>query len=330
MPKLQPFPALFACLVIGLLLLNTSQFLTSMKHIRQMEEKGVPGHRLHVALMLEGPTYDQGWNSSALESLTELQKQYGFSLEVASNLDPEKITAAAEQYASNGYDLIFGHGVIFSEPFTKVAPFYPETRFVSFNGEAPHSNQTTIRYDMWPAGYLVGKLAAQMTRTRKVGYIIADKPTEYDQLNGFTQAVKDTSGKTKVIVGKVSDFNDIAGATKAAKEMISKGVDVVYTTGDSLNLAVITEAQRANIYAIGYIADQRYIAPNHVIASMIQDVRQCYRTVMSQFTAGKLPSGSVTYGLKEGVNRLSSFGPMVPKEIREEIKRELDKLIQRR
>ncbi|MEJ8547817.1 BMP family ABC transporter substrate-binding protein [Brevibacillus borstelensis] len=330
MPKLKPFPALFACLVIGLLLLNTSQFLTSMNHLRQMEEKGTPDRRLRVVLMLEGPTYDQGWNSSALESLTELQKKYGFSLEVASNLDPARITSAAEQYASSGCDLIFGHGVIFSDPFTKVAPFYPETRFVSFNGDAPHSNQTAIGYDMWPAGYLVGKLAAQMTRTRKVGYIVADKPTEFDQLDGFKKAVKDTSARTNVVVGKVRDFNDIAGATKAAKDMISKGVDVVYTTGDSLNLAVITEAQRANIYAIGYIADQRYIAPNHVIASMIQDVQQCYRTIMSQFTAGKLPSGKVTYGLKEGVNRLSSFGPMVPKEIREEIKRELEQLIERR
>ncbi|USG66686.1 BMP family ABC transporter substrate-binding protein [Brevibacillus ruminantium] len=330
MPKLQPFPVLFACLVVALLVLNTSQFLTSMQHLQQMEETDMPVRQLRIVLMLEGPTYDQGWNSSALESLLDLQKKYGFSLEVASNINPNQITSVAKDFASSGYDLIFGHGVIFSHPFSEIAPYYPETRFVSFNGEAPHINQTTIRYDMYPAGYLVGRLAAHMSRSRKVGYIIADKPTEYDQLNGFTKGVKDTSPKIEVLVGKVQDFNDIKGATEAAKEIISKGVDVLYTTGDSLNLPVITEAQRADVYAIGYIADQRYIAPNHVLASMIQDVQQCYRMILSEFIAGSLPSGTVTYGLKEGVNRLSSYGPMVPQEVREALARDLNRLINHR
>lgn len=330
MPKLQPFSALFVGLVIALLLLITSQFMTSMTHLQQFNETGSSKNKLRVALLLEGPTYDQGWNSSALESLTELKKTYGFSLEVASNLKPDQLTAVTQQYASNGFDLIFGHGVIFSEPFTKVAPFYPETRFVSFNGEAVHPNQTTIRYDMKPAGFLVGKLAATMTKTRKVGYIMTDKPTEYDQWEGFQEGVKKTSPRTQVIVEKVPDFNDVAGATRAARSMIAKGVDVIYTTGDSYNLAVITEAQRADIYAIGYIADQRYIAPNHVLASLIQDVRQCYRTIMAQYIAGKLPAGKVTYGLAEGVNRFSPFGPMVPPEIRDEMQQEFERLTHHR
>lgn len=330
MPKLQPFSALFVGLVIALLLLITSQFMTSMTHLQQFNQTGNAKHKLRVTLLLEGPTYDQGWNSSALESLTELKKTYGFSLEVASNLKPEQITAVTQQYASNGYDLIFGHGVIFSEPFTQIAPLYPETRFISFNGEAVHPNQTTICYDMKPAGYLVGKLAATMSKTRKVGYILTDKPTEYKQLEGFQEGVRNTNSRTQLIVEKVPDFNDVEGATRAAKSMIAKGVDVIYTTGDSYNLAVITEAQRANIYAIGYIADQRYIAPNHVLASLIQDVRQCYRTLMAQYTAGTLPSGTVTYGLAEGVNRLSTFGPMVPPEVRAEMQQEFERLTHHR
>lgn len=330
MPKLQPIPVLFLCLVIALLVLNTSQFLTSLQHLKRIDATGMPDRQIKIALMLEGPTYDQGWNSSALESLIELQKTYSFLLDIASNLDPDQIANVAKDYASSGYDLIFGHGVIFSQPFSEVAPYYPETRFVSFNGEAPHLNQTTIRYDMWPAGYLVGRLAARMSNSNKVGYIIIDKPTEYDQLSGFTKAVKETSPSGEVIVGKIQDFNDITGATAAARDMIAKGVDVIYTTGDSLNLAVITEAQRADIYAIGYIADQRYIAPDHVLASMIQDVQQCYRTVVQQFTSGDLPAGTVTYGLKEGVNRLSGFGPMVPQAVRDEIKRDLERLINQR
>ncbi|MFD2370482.1 BMP family ABC transporter substrate-binding protein [Brevibacillus sp. GCM10020057] len=327
MPKFQPFPSLFAGLVIGLLLLITSQFLVSLTHLRDVNERGHSADKLRVALLLEGPTYDQGWNSSALESMTELQKKLGFSLEVAGNLKPEQIQETAAKYAKNNYDLVLGHGGIFSAPFTEVARSFPNTRFVSFNGEAPYPNQTTIRYDMKPAGHLVGMLAAKMSRTGKVGYIVVDKPHEYAQVEGFREGVRKASPKTTVIVGKASDFNDVAGAVQITRQMIDQGVDVIYTTGDSFNLEVITEAQRAKVYTIGYIADQRFIAPDYVLASMTQDLRQCYRTIMEQFTENRLPSGKVTYGLGEGVNKLSPMGPMVPQKIREEIMQELNFLL---
>ncbi len=317
------FPALFAALVVGLLLFITSQFIASMKHIEKVNESGKKSDVPTVALLLEGPTYDQGWNSSALESLTELQKKYGFSLEIANNLKAEQIPNVARKYADNGFDLIFGHGRIFSEPFTKISPFYPDTRFVSFNGEAVHPNQTTVRFDMKPAGFIVGELAALMSKSHKVGYIVTDQPSEYNQVEGFKLGVERIAPHTTVKVEKVPDFNDVTSATQAARRLIAEGVDVIYTTGDSYNLAVITEAQRANIYAIGYIADQGYMAPNHVLASLLQDVGQCYRTIMAQYMKGSLPTGKVTYGLSEGVNRLSQFGPMVPAEVQERINREL-------
>lgn len=326
MPKLQLFPVLFAGLVVGLLLLITSQFLTSMKHLRELNEQGSTTEKLRVALLLEGPSYDQGWNSSALESITEMQKRFGFSLEIANHIKPDQITAVAEKFASNDYDLILGHGVIFSEPFSSVALKYPHSHFVSFNGKAPHQNQTTIRYDMKPAGRLVGMLAAKMSKTNKVGYILVDKPPEMAQAKGFREGVKKASPKAKVIVETVPDFNDSKNAVKATQQMIAQGVDVIYTTGDSFNLEVITEAQRAKVYTIGYIADQRYIAPDYVLTSLIQDVRQCYRIILEQYVDNKLPSGEVIYGLAEGVNRLSPFGPMVPDSIREEITREVKQL----
>ncbi|MBW5469291.1 BMP family ABC transporter substrate-binding protein [Brevibacillus formosus] len=328
MPKLLPFPVLFTGLVVGLLLLITSQFITSMKHLdKVMNKSSHSSDKVRVALLLEGPTYDQGWNSSALESMTELQKRFNFSLEIANNIKPEQIKKVAEKYAANDYDLILGHGLIFSDPFTDVALRYPKSHFVSFNGEAPHPNQTTIRYDMKPAGKLVGILAAKMTKSDKVGYIMVDKPTELTQVEGFIEGVKKASPKTTIIVGKVPDFNDIEGAIRTTRDMISQGVDVIYTTGDSFNLEVITEAQRAGVFTIGYIADQRYIAPEYVLASMMQDVRQCYRIIMEQFIQGDLPNGKVMYGLAEGVNRLSQFGHMVPANVREDLERELQNLI---
>lgn len=323
----QRLPLLFAGLVAGLLLLITSQFLFNLKKV-QLEHKGKT-NTPRVALLLEGPTYDQGWNSSALESLNMLQKQYNFPLKISNNLNKDQIIPVAKNYAANGYDLVIGHGAIFSKPFTELAPYYPGTHFVSFNGEAVYPNTTTICYDMKPAGFIVGKLAAMMSKHNKVGYILVDKPAEYDQVEGFKKGVASVSPDTQVNVAVVSDFSDIPGAMRATRQLIAQGTDVIYTTGDSFNLAVITEAQKANIYAIGYISDQRYIAPNHVLSSLIQDVNQVYRTMFNQYFSGTFPSGKVMYGFAEGVNYLSPFGGMVPSSVREAIKQDLQRLMGR-
>lgn len=313
--------------LIGFILfgLLTFQLVTNLNRLDKEAMAYKP--YLRIALLLEGPTFDQGWNSSAFSSLQNLKNKYDFTLEVADNLKPEQIENSSASFAKEGFDLILGHGIIFSKPFNEMAPHFPDTRFVTLNGEAVSRNQTAIQYDMKPAGFLIGKLAGLMSKTHKVGYIVVDQPTEFRQIEGYKQGAQKAYPATEVLVRKVPDFNDKPNGIRAAKELISEGVDVIYTTGDSFNLDVIMEAQKANIYAIGYIADQRYIAPNHVLACMIQDVRQVYTSILEQYLGGNLPSGVVTYGLQEGVNRLSPFGPMVPEEVQNDIMNELQLLL---
>ncbi|UFJ39782.1 BMP family ABC transporter substrate-binding protein [Brevibacillus humidisoli] len=324
--RLKRLPLFIGIFVFILVLFLTIQFLSNMLQTINKQTGRTSEYR--IALLLEGPTYDQGRNSSAWESLHQLKEIHGFTLFVADNLQVADIAKTASSLGQQGYDLVFGHGVAFSKPFIEVAPNYPDTRFVTFNGKAIHPNQTNVRYEMRSAGYLVGMLAALMSESQKVGYIMVDKPTEYLQVEGFREGVTAVSPETSISIEKVPDFNDKESALLAARGMISEGVDVLYTTGDSFNLNVITEAQRANIYAIGYIADQRYMAPQHVISSLIQDVGKVYATMISQYLAGELPTGEVSYGLTEGVNRLGPFGPMVPETVKNRIYQELEHLIQ--
>jgi len=325
MLKNKVVPIIFALLITGLLSLITIQFMVNMKKLSttETESTSIP----KVALLLEGPTYDQGWNSSALDSLEQLKEEYGFDLSISDNIDPKEIATVAASYAKQGYDLILGHGVIFSGPFTSIAPSYPDTRFVSINGRAVYPNQTAIRHNMKPAGYLMGKLASLMSKKNKIGYILVDKEPEYAQVQGYQKGAASTGKNTTVIVKKVKDFNDVDNAKKATQEMINQGVDVVYTTGDSFNLPVITMAKNAKIYAMGYIDDQRYIAPDYVIACMLQDNKQMYRTVYDQFSKGRLAAGEVVYGLKEKVNQLSPFGPMVPETVKQQMQQTLQQLV---
>ncbi|MGE5704303.1 MAG: BMP family ABC transporter substrate-binding protein [Clostridia bacterium] len=324
--RLQWFPLLFVAVVVALLVWITWRFSSNIQQLNTIHSHP----QFRVALLLEGPSFDQGWNSSALESITGLREKFSFELEIADQLSASKITETASNYAARGYDLIIGHGVAFSEPFKQVSPYFPNTRFVTFNGEAQYANQTNIGYDMNGSGFLMGKLAALMSKTNKVGYLVADFPNERSQLEWFKRGVASEKPLAKVIVQTVKGYNDKEAAVQAARVMISQKVDVLYTLGDSFNLPVIMEAQKANIYAIGYIADQRYIAPNHVLACIVQDVGMMYYQIFSQYAAGHLPSGNVHYGLPEGANRLSPFGPMVPASVQQAIHAELKRIMQKK
>lgn len=281
---------------------------------------------LRVALLLQGPTYDQGWNSSAVISLTRLKDTYGFELEIASDLQPGQYAVTASSYGEKGFDLVFGHGNVFSDPFVQVAGKYPKTRFVTLNGRAVYPNQTAILHNMEPAGYLVGKLSALMSKSKKVGFIYVDKPHEEKLKQGFLNGVRETDPNVEAVLRGVSSYYDVEHALEAAHSMIKQGVDVIFTAGDSYNFPVIAACQEANIYAIGYITDQRYMAPNHVLASLIQDVGQIYNNTMQDFVNNRLPSGEITYALQGGVNRLSSFGPMVPQHVQEEMLKTIHRL----
>ncbi|RNB85928.1 BMP family ABC transporter substrate-binding protein [Brevibacillus fluminis] len=323
---LQWFPFLFVVVVVILLVSITWRFSNNMSQLNKI----TPHPQFRVALLLEGPSFDQGWNSSALESISRLRDRFSFELQIADQLSAAKITETASQYAAQGYDLVIGHGVAFSEPFYHVAPYYPKTRFITFNGKATYPNQTNIGYDMNDSGYLMGKLSALISKTHQVGYIVANKPNEASQIEWFKRGVASVKPLATVHVKAVGSYNDDAAALKAAQDLIAHRVDVIYTLGDSFNLPVITAAQKANIYAIGYIADQRYIAPNNVLTCIMQDVNMVYTLLLQQYANGTLPQGNVEFGLAEGANRLSPFGPMVPPAVQHEINHELQQIVEKK
>ncbi|WP_232697259.1 BMP family ABC transporter substrate-binding protein [Brevibacillus daliensis] len=315
---------IMGALVIWLLLILTFQFLVSMNQIQQYSRTTSTSPK--IALLLEGPTYDQAWNSTALQSMYQLQDKYKFELEIVKEIDKNKIEKVASNLAAAKFDLVIGHGIIFSSPFDAIAPSYPDTRFVTLNGEVNHPNQTVIKFDMEPAGYVIGKLSTLMTKTNKVGFIVTNMPNDMPLLAGLKRGVAESSPKTTAIIKIIPDYNDQEAAIHASKELIAENVDVIYSAGDSINLTVITVAQKHDILSIGYISDQRFIAPNHVITSLMQDVNQVYTNLIDQFLFDQLPNGIVNYGLREGVNHLGPYGPMVSDEVKLEMTKTIDQL----
>lgn len=84
--------------------------------------------KLSVALLLPGSLNDGGWNANAYAGLKDLEAE-GYTVAFTENIAIAAIEEAMRNYASEGYDLVIGHGAEFGEPAMRVAPEFPDVNF---------------------------------------------------------------------------------------------------------------------------------------------------------------------------------------------------------
>lgn len=90
---------------------------------------------LRVALLLPGSLNDGGWNAAAYNGLMEL-KNKGYDCAFTESVAVTDIEQGFRNYASEGYELVIGHGAEFGEPAMRVAPEFPDTHFF-VSGKVP-------------------------------------------------------------------------------------------------------------------------------------------------------------------------------------------------
>lgn len=279
-------------------------------------------HLFKVALLLEGSSFDQGWDSQAYSALIEIEKDMNATVKCVENVNTEaKIQQETNQLAKDGYQLIFGNGRIFEKTFNELAPSYPDAHFVFFNGQPKGENVTSVNFVPESLGYFSGMTAGLMTKNHKIGLIPA--LSSMKEISAFIAGAKDQNPQNTVYIKEVNDWNDKQIATDIANNMIKNGVDVLVPMGDGYCIDVIMAASKAHIYAIGYVSDQSYIDQKTVITSTVQELNKSYMNIAQKYKNNTLSSGCVYVDFNDGSQRLSSFGPMVTEEVKQKVEKKV-------
>ena len=66
---------------------------------------------MKVALCVTGAVNDMGFCQSAYDALVLLEEKYGCEIAYTENVQPADMAAVFTDYAANGYDIVFGHGI---------------------------------------------------------------------------------------------------------------------------------------------------------------------------------------------------------------------------
>ncbi len=296
---------------------------------------------LSVSVIVAGTLGDRSFYDSAEEGLQRSIDEYGIEGRVLEcREDPaaffDQILAGAEND-----DIVISVGFQLVDDTLDIAGQFPEVDFfmVDMEGEGP-DNLTWIIYEEHEGSFLAGALAAKMTQQtdiegiseeKKVGLVGGmDIPVIRNFITGFEQGVEYVDDEVEVLVAFAGDFEDPAAGKENALELYDRGADIVFQVAGKTGEGIFEAAEEAGRYAIGVDADQGWISPDHIIASMMKEVGFSIYESIGRVIDGTLDRGSVyRYGLEEdgvGLCWGDNMERHVPQEIWQELE-EIEELI---
>ena len=258
---------------------------------------------IKVAMEMPGPINDKGFNASGYAGLMNCKEQ-GATTTFAEKVPVPEQERTMEELAQNN-DVVIGHGFEFGEPAAKLAPKYPDVKFVVTSNPIPPEakNQVNVMPNSTQAAYLAGVAAGKSTKSNKIGGIGGfDFPVLKSQMEALEAGAKSVNPNATTKIVYLGTFDDVSKGKEAAQSMAASGIDVIYHIADAAGIGIINGAQAAGIKAIGWGIDQNSIAPDTVIASQIVKTNemigaQCKAAIDGTFVGGKV----VVNGLKSGV-----------------------------
>ena len=121
----------------------------------------------------------------------ERLKTLGWQIAYTENVQAADMVEALRDYARQGYKVVVGHTGRFLSAAQRVGPEFPNTLFLVGSGSAgAGENVTSVDYDNAQLGYLMGVMAARMSKTGKVGSVngLEGLPNVVAQVGGFRSA----------------------------------------------------------------------------------------------------------------------------------------------
>ncbi|MCK5249330.1 MAG: BMP family protein, partial [Spirochaetaceae bacterium] len=233
-----------------------------------------PG-KLKIAMLLDGPINDQGWNQGAYDGLAAVKTKYLADVAYSESVPRADMETVFHDYASRGFNVIIAHGFEFSDAAEAVASKYPNTIFIVTHGKGGlvGENVATIQYEEEQIGFLLGILAGKMTKSNKIaclgGYEIPPIAIPFEALEIGAQEVNPDA---KVSVAWINSWTDIAKMKEATNAAISNGADVVLALASGASPGSLYAAEEAEgVWGLGYSGDQYIFAPEITLTSGIVD-----------------------------------------------------------
>lgn len=312
---------------LSLLLLILTVLVLALTGCGKSEEKkeektatAADAKKLSICFVVTGQLGDKSFNDSANAGVSLIAKNLGYETKVIEiGRDQTKWQPTFEDLAESGkYSIIITNGSNAGELIQKVAPNYPNQKFILFDTKLEKNipNIYAISYEQNEGSYLAGVLAAMVTNSnmpgtnpdKKIGFIGgSEHPIITDFLVGYIEGAKSVDKDIKVYVSYIGSWDDTAKGKETAIAQYNQGVDIVFPAAEQAGLGCIDAAIEQHKYIIGVDSDQAMLfdgvnnnKANVILSSVLKEVGNSLVRAVELEQKGELKWGTFeSLGIKE-------------------------------
>ncbi len=258
---------------------------------------------LKVGIVLSsGGLGDKSFNDSAYRGLENAKKDLGIEFKYVEPAYPSE--GYLREYAEAGYDLVIATGFLMKDATEKVAKDFPDVKFALIDEVSTLPNVSSLVFAEDQGSFLVGALAAMMSKTGSVGFVGGmEIPLIQKFQKGYEMGAKYVNPNIKLgslYTSGSNPFNDPVRGKENALSLIKQGADVVYHAAGGTGIGVIEAAKEAKVFAIGVDSNQDGIAQGTVLTSMMKYVDVAVYNAVKAVKEGTFKGGEQRFGVKEG------------------------------
>ncbi len=252
---------------------------------------------------------DKSFNDAAYAGLERAQTELGAqftTLETSEGADRE---AQLRQLAAGPAQIVFGVGFLFSDDVKALAKEYPDKKFacVDFTvtpGESLPPNLVALTFKEEEGSFLVGALAALLSRTHKIGFVGGmEIPLIQKFQAGYVAGAHAVDPSCEVLVkyagNNGSAFKDPTKGKELALAEYHAGADIIFHASGSTGLGVFEAARELHKLAIGVDSDQFHEAPGFILTSMVKRVDTAVFEAIQAVKENRFAPGVQHLGLAE-------------------------------
>jgi len=271
--------------------------------------------KLIVGILHVGSITDAGYNQAHADGIQAMKR----NLPEVEVIEVENVPEGAdaervmESMIKRGARLIIPASFGYLEPALRVAQRYPEVKFAHPGGYKRVPNLTTYWASTPEGFYLLGMAAGKVTRTNKIGYVVA-LPISFflANINAFELGARSVNPKAETRLVFTGTFLDPAKEATAATALLDQGADVLGVIVDS-PITVVQTAEKRGAYSVGYhyLGAQKF-APNGWISGIAFTWGNLYTRFARQVLDGSFKSENILGSLGDDLLAIAPFGPAVP------------------
>jgi basic membrane protein A len=208
-----------------------------------------------------GQLEDKSFNEFSWKGVQDGARAVGGRADVIVTKDIADYKQNIQQFIDDKYEVIITVGFLIGTDTLAAAKANPNVQFFGvdqFVAPPAPPNYQGLLFDEAQAGYLAGIVAANITRSNKIGTVggRSDVPPVVNFIKGYENAAKKEKPGIQVFINYTEDFNAPDKGEASARTMIGQGADVIFQVAGLTGAGALRAACNARIYGIGVDVDQ--------------------------------------------------------------------------